>query len=144
MTDDHHTDDNLDLSLARVATAVTTVANDALTPLGIGLKQHSVLRLLAAEGPRSQQALSRALGIDRSSMVLVIDDLERGGLVARRRDPADRRAYLVELKPRGARTLEQSAERTQAAIRHALAPLDAAERRQLRDLLARVARDLPA
>lgn len=125
--------------LNRVAAGVTKIANDALTPLGIGLKQHSVLRLLAAEGVRSQQALSDALGIDRSTMVLVIDDLEAQGLVERRRNPDDRRAYEIHLLPAGRDRLAQSERRARAALRDALGPLEAAEQAELHRLLGRVA-----
>lgn len=129
---------SLDLLLNRVAAGVTRIANDALTPLGIGLKQHSVLRLLAADGVRSQQALSEALGIDRSTMVLVIDDLEAQGLVARRRNPEDRRAYAIHLLPAGRERLQASDERARSALRDALGPLGAEERAELHRLLTRV------
>lgn len=135
-------DGPLDLLLNQVAAGVTRIANEALTPLGIGLKQHSVLRLLAADGVRSQQSLSDALGIDRSTMVLVIDDLEAQGLVERRRNAADRRAYEIHLLPAGRERLRASEERARTALRDALGPLGADERAELHRLLSRVARAL--
>jgi len=40
--------------------------------------------------PATQQTLANALGVDRSTLVAIIDHLEVVGAVTRRRDPADR------------------------------------------------------
>lgn len=69
----------------------------------IGWRGYSVMGALEAAGALSQQAIGRHLDIDRSTMVHVIDDLERRGLVARDRDRADRRAYSIRLTDRGRR-----------------------------------------
>jgi DNA-binding MarR family transcriptional regulator len=94
--------------------------------------------LAAAEG-QSQQALSVALGIHRSAVVALVDDLERRGLAERRRDPDDRRAYTLYLTPMGRALLadlELMAEEREAEL---LTALDASERSQLISLLQRVA-----
>ena len=49
----------------------------------------------AATEPLSQQDIARRLGIDPTVLVGVVDELERRSLVERRRDPADRRRYLL-------------------------------------------------
>jgi DNA-binding MarR family transcriptional regulator len=46
-------------------------------------------------GSLSQQAIGERLRIDRTTMVALIDDLERGGYVKRERNPHDRRAYVI-------------------------------------------------
>ena len=61
-----------------------------------------MLSHLAANEGQSQQALSSALGIHRSAVVALVDDLEQRGLAERRRDPVDRRAYTLYLTPRAA------------------------------------------
>jgi DNA-binding MarR family transcriptional regulator len=94
--------------------------------------------LAAAEG-RSQQALSIALGIHRSAVVALVDDLEDRGLAERRRDPADRRAYTLYLTPPGRELLaelERTADEEEAEL---LGALEATERSQLISLLQRVA-----
>ena len=56
---------------------------------------------LSESGPRSQRQLGDVLGIDRTTMVGVIDALEELGLIARERDPRDRRAWRVVVTERG-------------------------------------------
>ncbi len=110
---------------------------DALRPLGVEYRHFSVLLQLRRGGPASQRELIDALGSDKSSMVRTVDDLEQLGLCRRRPAAGDRRAYAVELTPDG-RELLAKAEATAAGVSsHLLAHLPAADRRALRDLLAR-------
>jgi DNA-binding MarR family transcriptional regulator len=72
-------------------------------------------------------------------MVGTIDDLERLGLVSRKPDPADRRAYRVELTPRGRTTLVRATGAVAAtAERSLLAPLNPEEQATVRTLLRRL------
>src|SRR5687767_2274220 len=71
--------------------------NDALRPLGINVRGFSVMLALSMYGPVSQQDLIGHIGIDKSTMVRLIDELEAGGMVSRERAPNDRRAYSVML-----------------------------------------------
>src|SRR5215831_12583571 len=105
-----------------------------LHPRYCGMLSH----LAACEG-QSQQALSIALGIHRSAVVALVDDLEHRGLAVRRRDPSDRRAYTLYLTSPGREVLgdlERIAEEHEAEL---LTALDASERSQLISLLQRVA-----
>jgi DNA-binding MarR family transcriptional regulator len=111
---------------------------EALAPLGLRVRHYTVLQVLAEHGPASQQALGRSLGIDRTTMVGTVDDLERLGLVARKADPADRRAYRVELTPRGRTTLVRATGVVAATERALLAPLTSDEQGTLRTLLRRL------
>ncbi len=98
-----------------------------------------MLSHLAANEGQSQQALSAALGIHRSAMVALVDDLEHRGLAERRRDPGDRRAYALHLTTRGRRLLaklQRVAEEDEAEL---LRALGASERSRLISLLQRVA-----
>ena len=98
-----------------------------------------MLSHLAASEGRSQQALSNALGIHRSAVVALVDDLEQRGLAERRRDPVDRRAYTLYLTPAG-RDLLSDLERTvNERDVDLLSVLDPSERSQLISLLQRVA-----
>ena len=105
-----------------------------LHPRHFGMLSH----LAASEG-QSQQALSNALGIHRSAVVALVDDLEHRGLAERRRDPVDRRAYTLYLTPQGhdlLADLERIAEEHEADL---LTALDASERARLISFLQRVA-----
>jgi DNA-binding MarR family transcriptional regulator len=105
-----------------------------------GMRRHhfSVLVALDEDGPASQAALGRRLGIDRSDMVAVINDLERDGLVARAEDERDRRRNVIRATPAGRKALKRLGARVDAAQAALLEPISAAERRTLERLLARV------
>jgi DNA-binding MarR family transcriptional regulator len=110
----------------------------ALAPLDLDGRQFAVLDLVAAEGPRSQQQLGERMRVDRTTMVSLIDQLERKGLVERRRREADRRAYDVRVTEAGERVLEEARGAIEAAEREFLAPLSADDAQRLRELLGRL------
>jgi DNA-binding MarR family transcriptional regulator len=112
---------------------------ERLAPLDLHPRHFGMLSHIAAAEGLSQQALSVALGVHRSAVVALVDDLERRGLAERRRDPDDRRAYTLYLTPGGRKLLaelERAADDDEAEL---LGALDAAERTQLISLLQRVA-----
>ena len=71
-------------------------------------------------------------------MHALLADLEREGLVARVRDQNDRRRLVVEITGAGARQLKRLDKRVEAAQAELVAPLSAADRRELRRLLTRL------
>lgn len=107
-------------------------------PLGIGRRHFSVLAVLGEEKPLSQVEMSERLGIDRNTMVLLLDDLEAKMLVTRRRDPSDRRAHLVSLTDGGRDVLARSIECARRTNDEVFAPLSPEERTQLHSLLSRL------
>ena len=112
---------------------------ERLAPLDLHPRHFGMLSHLAVNEGQSQQALSSALGIHRSAMVALVDDLEQRGLAERRRDPTDRRAYTLYLTTAGRKLLaelQRVAEEDEAEL---LEALDASERSQLITLLQRLA-----
>jgi DNA-binding MarR family transcriptional regulator len=97
------------------------------------------LNVLDAEGAITQQALGACTGIDPSSMVGTIDELESRGLVERRRHPSDRRAHALHLTDAGREILTQGRQQAHRAQEQLLAPLSSEERKQLHELLLRLA-----
>ena len=67
--------------------------------------QFGVLTLIGLNPGLSQSALARAVGIERSTMVAVIDTLELRGFVERQSSPVDRRSYALILSGKGERML---------------------------------------
>jgi DNA-binding MarR family transcriptional regulator len=125
--------------LAQLGTHAHRRFAERLAQLDLNPRHFGMLSHLAAAEGQSQQALSVALGIHRSAVVALVDDLEHRGLAERRRDPADRRAYTLYLTPMGRALLadlELIAEEHEAEL---LTALDASERSQLISLLQRVA-----
>lgn len=94
----------------------------------------------AAHGSaRNQAELAKQLGVDRTVMVYLVDDLERAGLVERVADPRDRRSKLIRATEAGHRRLAALRKQTEAAEAELLADLSPAEQELLRALLRRVA-----
>src|SRR5207253_11258536 len=87
----------------------------------------------------TQIELATATATDRTAMVYVLDELERKGLVERMPNPDDRRSYLIHLTPQGERTQRKAAAELAKQADTLLKPLAATERRQLVDLLTRIA-----
>jgi DNA-binding MarR family transcriptional regulator len=112
-------------------------SNRALRAHQVELRHLGVLGCLAEAGPLSQRALVDRLQMDKSSMVYIIDELERQGLAERRRDPRDRRIYAVHLTDQGRDRLAAAETTTGEAMTELLSPFTAGDRRQLHDLLAR-------
>jgi DNA-binding MarR family transcriptional regulator len=103
----------------------------------VELRHLGVLGVLAEAGPLSQRALVDRLQLDKSSMVYIIDELERQGLAERRRDSRDRRIHAVHLTDRGRDRLTAAAQTIGEAMTELLVPFTVDERRRLHDLLAR-------
>jgi DNA-binding MarR family transcriptional regulator len=121
------------------------VADSALEPLGLTVKHFGVMTFLRYEtesdrerGSLSQQAIGERLRIDRTTMVSLIDDLERDGYVKRERNPDDRRAYVVTLTAAGRRAQARAEEAVDAHALHFFGRLSEAEREELNRLLAQL------
>lgn len=99
----------------------------ALEPLGITGRQLAVLVVLDAGEPLSQLEAAVKLGIDRTTMVALVDELEELGLVARRKDTADRRKNIVELTDAGHAALARGNDIHRDAEKEFLAPLSPVE-----------------
>ncbi|GAA3468047.1 MarR family winged helix-turn-helix transcriptional regulator [Nonomuraea roseola] len=95
----------------------------ALEPYGIDGRELAVLAVLSAAYPLSQLEAAGRLGVDRTSMVAILDTLEAKGLVARRRSSEDRRKNIVELTDEGRDRLEKAERARDELERRFLAPL---------------------
>lgn len=102
--------------------------------------QFGVLVVIDANPGLSQTQLGNALGIDRSTVVAVIDRLESRGLVLREAAPNDRRSHALRLSESGKTTLSRLTERVRAHEREIARDLSPDERVRLIELLGRVAR----
>jgi DNA-binding MarR family transcriptional regulator len=119
--------------------AAQALATERLEPLGLSPRAWGILSTLVESGPLTQIDLARALSIDRTAMVYLLDELEEQGLVERVRNPADRRSFLIHLTPKGGTAQRRAARALSGQAETLLEPLDEKERRQLVDLLGRIA-----
>jgi DNA-binding MarR family transcriptional regulator len=128
--------------LSRLGTLGQRRFAERMGELGLTPRMWGALNVLDAEGALTQQALGLCVGMDPSSMVATIDELEAQGLVQRRRHPHDRRAYALHMTDAGHETLQRGREVAGRAQDELLAGLDADERAQLHALLLRLASNL--
>jgi len=97
-----------------------------------------VLRLLMESNGLSQMALARALGIDRSTLVPILNRLQARSLLVRRVSPTDGRTHALGLTPAGAAALARFARLVSAHEKRIAAGLSTAETRKLIELLEKV------
>ena len=111
-----------------------------LEDAGVGLSgmHFGALSIVDRFGPMSQQELGEYIGKDRTTIVAIVDELEREGLVERRRNPADRRAYALQVTQEGRDWLARAKPAMVKAEDGLLDGLDSEERATLMDLLQRV------
>jgi DNA-binding MarR family transcriptional regulator len=108
---------------------------DAHTAHNLKPRQFQILGLLHDHGGLPQRDLLATMGVDPSILVTLLNPLEANGLVARERDPADRRRHLVTLTAAGEIQLISAARAQQATEDALFASLDNDQREQLRAIL---------
>lgn len=126
--------------LKHVQQSLMLAAAPALAPYGVDGRELAVLAVLGGDLPMSQQEAAEQLGVDRTTMVALVDVLEGRGLVERHRSPQDRRKNIVVLTAAGRRCLTGAGQARDRVERQFLAPLGDAEAarfvRALRTLVA--------
>lgn len=108
-----------------------------LAPLGIEPRHKGCLAALHESGPIPQAELARILGVSAASVVQMVDDMERRGLVERRRLETDRRTQLLHLLPEAKVVAERAGELSDALTSEILSMLSEAERKRLTGYLLR-------
>jgi MarR family transcriptional regulator, lower aerobic nicotinate degradation pathway regulator len=103
----------------------------ALQSIGLTPALFAVLNYLGTREGAIQQQIGSAMGIDPSTMVSLVDQLERAGLAKRRPHARDRRAREVLITPKGRRTLKRARELAEEVEGDVLRGLSSVERSQL-------------
>ena len=124
--------------LRRAQLAVFQDFGAAIDGADITPGQFGVLALIDANPGLSQTRLGEILGIDRSTVVGVIDKLETRGLVERAPHPKDRRAHALQLSPAGTKRFNELARRVRSHENRIARRLSAPERVLLIGLLQRI------
>jgi DNA-binding MarR family transcriptional regulator len=125
--------------LARLGESSRRRFREALEAERLHPRDFGVMTMVAAHPGVTQQQLHEQTGIDPSSMVAVIDELERAGLAERRPHPEDRRARSIYLTDHGSQTLERVRALVARMAKELFAPLDAQELKTLHGLLRKLA-----
>lgn len=126
--------------LSRASYTLTTELTAALEGLGVSPRAHCVLAA-ALTGDHTQTELARIVGLDKTTMVVTLDELEAAGLAERRPSSEDRRARVISVTKAGKRKVEEAeaiADRIRADV---LGVLPAHERKVFLDALTRLVAD---
>ena len=129
---------NAGFLLSRVGTAVQTGFKEVLGQWRIRPLQFAILMTLSSAGEASQQQLCQTLGVDSGNMVELIDGLETLRYAQRRRDPRDRRRYLLALTEPGQAAFAAMTEAVDGYTVRFLEPLEQAEQAALVSALAKL------
>jgi DNA-binding MarR family transcriptional regulator len=112
---------------------------ERIAPLGLVPPEAGVLHHIVRNPGISQQVLAERLGILPSRMVALVDGLEKRGILERRRDEEDRRAYNLNLTAAGQQTLAALGAAVRAHEDALMTGLDEKERARLVELCRKMA-----
>ena len=121
--------------LSRASHALSTKLTAALEDIGISPRARCVLTA-ASDGELTQIEVARMVGLDKTTMVVTLDELEAKGLAERRPSATDRRARVIAVTKKGAQTLRRAEKVTAEVQQEVLGELPAREREALVTALA--------
>jgi DNA-binding MarR family transcriptional regulator len=133
---------DLGWALGTVLRAYARSVQGSLAGLPGGPRGYQVLSASVHDRPETQIALAQRLGIDRTVLTYLLDDLAEAGLVERQPDPNDRRSRRIVATDGGRARLCELDRALRASEEQVLSALDVRDREQLRQLLQRVAIDV--
>ena len=140
LSDDHHESLRLWLRLLTCTHLVETQVRKALAKqFNTTLPRFDLMAQLE-RAPQGLQMgeLSRRMLVTGGNVTGIVDQLERGGLLVRTEDPADRRAYLVKLTKEGRRLFAQMAAEHETWIVGLFSGIPKREQRALTESLTRL------
>jgi len=130
--------------LVHLARHMRVRSEAAIAPLGLKARHLIALTVLRDQRGSTQAALATTLGVDRTNLVGLLNELECQALIERRRSSEDRRRHTVELTDAGAELLAQAEFALAAAEDEVLAALDREQREALYGLLQLATAEHPA
>jgi DNA-binding MarR family transcriptional regulator len=124
--------------LDQAAASARALGERELETLGLSAREYAVLEVLGEHSPLSQTRIAELLGVDRTTILKLGASLEDKGLVVRKRDTRDRRAYAVALTQHGERVREAAFTLLVDTEERFLTHLAGDQRAQLNDLLSQI------
>jgi MarR family transcriptional regulator for hemolysin len=128
------TETDLMVLLSRTAHALSSELTAALSELGISPRAHCVLSKAMAGG-QTQSRLAELSALDKTTMVVTVDELERAGLAVRRTSDTDRRARIIEVTEAGERLVAEGQRIVSRVYDEVLSTLPPGQREALVDAL---------
>jgi MarR family transcriptional regulator for hemolysin len=131
------TQNDLMVLLSHTAHALSGELTAALSELGISPRAHCVLSKAMAGG-QTQSRLAELTALDKTTMVVTVDELERAGLAERRTSSTDRRARIIEVTEAGEQLVAEGDRIVARVYDEVLSTLPPEQREALVDSLARL------
>src|SRR3954453_13662332 len=131
---------NLCWLLSTASHSLTTEMTRAMEGLGVSPRGFSVLTT-ALSGAYTQTELARMIGLDKTTMVVTLDELEAAGLAERRPSATDRRARVIAVTAAARRKVRQAEEITERTRQDVLGVLEPEEREAFVAALTRLVRE---
>jgi DNA-binding MarR family transcriptional regulator len=131
---------NLSWLLAQASHVMVTEMTRAFEDMGVAPRGHCVLSAAAA-GEFTQKDLAEMVGLDKTTMVVTVDELERAGFAERVPSTTDRRARIIRVTPAGRKVLAKGERVVKAIQEDVLASLPAREGETLMRALERLVGD---
>lgn len=129
--------DNLGFLLNKAARIVRDEVGNKVKA-DFSLNEYGLLRMLELGSSETQQEMGERLGVDRTSMVNIVDRLEERGLVERKKDRVDRRKYNLTLTEKGKKTLTRAKRHADQAQGALFSSLKKKQQDELRVLLLQI------
>ena len=124
--------------LSRASHNLTTEMTAALEDVGISPRFHAVLAT-AMTGEHTQTEIARIVGLDKTTMVVTVDELEAAGLAERRPSSTDRRARVIDVTDAGKRSVKKADKVLDRVRDEVLSDLEPEERQIFLNALGRLA-----
>lgn len=131
--------DSIGFMLSKVGNSVSERFASIVGEYGLVPRQFFVLNLISEHQGESQQAIAESVGVAKSQMVAVIDELEQNGLLERRANPDDRRQHALYVTERGMELRDEARGAAQQHERWIRAQIGAAEAKVVLDALQKIA-----
>jgi MarR family transcriptional regulator for hemolysin len=131
---------NLGWLLAQAYYGFANEVRAAFDPLGVSARGYHVLAA-ALDGEFTQIELAHLLGLDKTTMVVTIDELEEAGLAERRPSAKDRRARVLKVTKAGERMVAKGDEVLDRIQAEVLSTLPAAQRKDFLEALVTLVKD---
>jgi MarR family transcriptional regulator, transcriptional regulator for hemolysin len=132
--------ENLSWLLAQAHFALGREINSSFEPLGISNRAYHVLQTAGA-GEFTQKELAELIGMDKTTMVVTIDELEEAGLAERLPSESDRRAHVIAVTADGERKVEEGQAIVDRIQKDVLGTLAAADRKVFLESLGTLVKD---
>lgn len=130
----------LGYGLKRAFNTIQTDLNETLRPHGLRMISFSALSLIGAHERLRQSKLAELLTIEPPNLVVILDELERVGLIEKTRAMADRRAYEISLTAEGTKVLARARKDVEGHDRRMTRAINAEDRAALVRMLEQVER----